>query len=280
MLLFADDTTLFHSDKNFVNLINTTNVELDKLAVWFRANKLSLNVKKTNYMLFGHKSRPDTTTYNLVLHNHILEQVTSVKFLGIYIDEKLTWNQHVINICKKLSSGVGMIGRLRFIFPSAVLLTLYYALVYPYICYCCVIWGNSCMSALNSAIVLQNRAIRIITNSPYRSSAGPLYVNLNLLKLVDLHKFQSLLFMYKSRLNALSSSCVHYFTVNPISSHNTRHGSYFQLQTCRTNIRKKNIRIYGPALWNTLPIEIQYAHSFAKFKQSLKHWIIESSIDE
>ena len=167
--LFADDTNLLNSSKDLTKLISSTNEELSKVTEWFKANRLSLNVKKTHFMFFGNKQLPDdNSSHKLMLDGSYLEQVNSTKFLGLFIDEKLTWNQHISHISLKVSKGLGIISRVRRIFPQTVLLMLYYSLIYPYLSYCCIIWGNACVSTLNRVVILQKRAIRLVTNSPYR----------------------------------------------------------------------------------------------------------------
>ena len=94
-ILFADDTNLFYSCQNILQLIEIANRELAKLSQWFRANKLSLNVKKTNYILFGNKHLPPIEALNVSIDGNSLQRVISTKFLGVFIDEKLNWKIHI-----------------------------------------------------------------------------------------------------------------------------------------------------------------------------------------
>ena len=88
-ILFADDTNAFYSNAKFINLISTLNVELSKLSNWFKSNKLSINIKKTNYILFGNKHAPEKTPeLTLYIHGNEIERVESTKFLGVYLDKK------------------------------------------------------------------------------------------------------------------------------------------------------------------------------------------------
>ena len=140
-ILFADDTNLFYSHKRIDTLNQIVNVELEKIAIWFRINKLSLNLVKTNFMLFGRKK----------IHNHNLqisidgsavEKVSSVKFLGVFIDDKLSWTVHTDHIAKKISMGLGIMNRVKRILPLPVLLTLYHTMIFPYLSYCNIVWGG------------------------------------------------------------------------------------------------------------------------------------------
>ena len=97
------------------------------------------NAAKTNFIIFGNKRFPkDSTKFELMLDDNILERTIHTKFLGIFLDEKLNWNQHLNNISVKISKGLGIIGRVRNVLPKDVLLMLYYSLVYPYLTYCCI----------------------------------------------------------------------------------------------------------------------------------------------
>ena len=120
-ILFADDTNLFLSDEDLSRLMISLNAELSKLSDWFKSNKLSLNVKKTNYIIFGRKNLPKLhTPFKLFIDGNALEQVDNTKFLGIYIDSKLSWSIHIDHIAFKISEGIGIMGRLRGILPSNI----------------------------------------------------------------------------------------------------------------------------------------------------------------
>ena len=105
ILSFADDTTVFLSDSNPTCLFNRANTSMDAIFNWFCANKLSLNATKTQYMAIQPPSKTfDLSTYNLIIDNVILTQTTSCKFLGITIDESLSWNKHILNINSQILS--------------------------------------------------------------------------------------------------------------------------------------------------------------------------------
>ena len=185
------------------------------------------------------------------------------KFLGVYIDEKLTWKKHIEHVAAKISKGLGAMGRIRNIVPSKSLLMLYHALVYPYLTYCNIVWGTACASVLAKLVSLQNRAVRLVTHSPFRSSCNPLYADLKLLKITDIVKFQTTQFMFKIKYHLLPLSCMQYVTVSDSQRlHDTRKKSYFVIEGCRTVVREKSLNVFGPKLWDSLPRNIQDAHSF------------------
>ena len=165
--------------------------------------------------------------------------------------------------------------RVRYIVPRKVLLMLYNTLIYPYLVYCNIAWGNASCSLLNSLFVLQKRAVRICSGSSYRSSSSPLYYKLRLLKLADINSFQTLLFMYKIKFKLVPHSCMHFASINSASRvHITRRLSYFTRIKFRTNIRSRSLSVQGPKLWDLLPSDLQSENSLGSFKHKLvNHYI-------
>jgi len=222
---------------------------------------------------------PAGVTYNVSIDGQAVERVEYTKFLGVFIDEKLNWKKHIEHIASKISKGIGAMGRVRNIVPNKALLMLYYALVYPYLTYCNIVWGSACISSLTKLVSLQNRAIRLITRSPFRSSCNPLFASLKLLKLIDIVKFQTAQFMFKVKYHLLPPSCMHYVTVsNPQRPHVTRKNPYFVLIGCRTVVRENSIHIYGPKLWDSLPRDIQDAISISSLKRIMLEFVCNSYI--
>ena len=276
-ILFADDTNLFYSCKDLLQLLEITNRELAKLVEWFRANKLSLNVKKTNYILFGNKRLPAIGSINVSIDGNVLQRVASTKFLGVFIDEKLSWKTHIDQIAVKIAKGLGAMGRVRNIVPNSVLLTLYQTMIYPYLTYCNLVWGSARATSLHKLVCLQNRAVRLVTRANFRSSCDPLYARCKLLKLCDIIKFQTAQFMFKTKHHLLPSSCMRYVTVSDSKrSHDTRKIPYFVFHGCRTVIRENSINIFGPRLWDSFPVEIKDAVNLSLLRRTLLEFFCSS----
>ena len=101
-ILFADDTTVMIEGTNINTIITTLNCELAKLTEWFNANKLSINVSRSHYMVF-HRSRRKINNGDIILDTTILSQVTFTKFFEVILDDKLKWTYHISYIKKKIS---------------------------------------------------------------------------------------------------------------------------------------------------------------------------------
>ena len=197
-IFFADDTNLFSSSTNYINLMLTVNMELLKVAEWFRANRLSLNVAKTNYILFGTRRKClSDTNFSIRINDNTIERATFTKFLGVHIDQDLNWKQHTAEIAKKISKSLGILNRVKFILPRSSLITLYHTMIQPYLFYCNIIWGGASLLALNKLVCLQKRALRLITCSYFRSPSNPLFIKLSVMKLQDIHKYQTVMFLFK-----------------------------------------------------------------------------------
>ncbi len=192
-LLYADDTTISFNLEAFpiLNRELSINNELDKVNTWLKVNKLTLNVEKTKCMQF-HK-RKDVTNINLSINNTSIEQVKHFTFLGITLDENLTWKHHTDMITTKLSKIIGILHRLKYIYPKQILLTIYNSLFVPHINYGSLVWGTT-ITRLNK---LQKKAIRIITHSNYLAHTEPLLKQLNLLNVGDMFALNVLKFLHK-----------------------------------------------------------------------------------
>ena len=127
-VLFADDTTVFYSDKDINKVYEVINSELGEVSNWFKCNKLSLNAAKTNLMFLGtvHQTTKMTAnTTDIYLDGCKLTRVPNAKFLGITIDENLNWKAHISNICKTCSRNLGVLNKLKQFLPNNSLYQLY-----------------------------------------------------------------------------------------------------------------------------------------------------------
>ena len=134
-ILYADDTNIYLEGNSYNKTILELNTELLKIESWLVANRLTLNVSKTHYMIF-HRSRIKTVDHDLILNGNVVKHVTSTKFLGIIVDDQLKWKQHIDYIKNKISKSIGIIYKARNYVNRHTLRNLYYTFVYPYLIYC------------------------------------------------------------------------------------------------------------------------------------------------
>ena len=155
-VLFADDTSLYSSGADLGRLLHEVESDLKILNKWFDINKLSLNISKTNFIIFGNKK-----TYvpiNLTINGIKLEQTNQTKFLGIIIDNKLTWKPHIDTLKRKLSKIIAILYKLKGLINKEFLQTLYCSLFFPYLIYCVEVWGNTYKTIIHPIYMLQKKS--------------------------------------------------------------------------------------------------------------------------
>ena len=160
--MYADDTTLFCNMDNNVDE-HVINNELCKISEWLRANKLSLNISKTKFMVF-HTSNRSVTYPVLQINRRPIERVAHFNFLGLILQSNLAWCKHINHVSLKISKTIGILYRLKAIYPSAILQTLYNTLILPFFNYCILVWGAT-ISDGNLLHRLQKKALRLISSS-------------------------------------------------------------------------------------------------------------------
>ena len=203
-ILFADDTNLFYSHDNVSSLMSLINSELSMLSEWFQANKLSVNISKTNYILFlNQDKKKQIFDFNLKINDKEINRVNEVCFLGVILDENLSWKAHISHIAHKISKSIGIIYRSSFYLFKSALRMLYYALVYPYLQYCVTVWSSTYPTNLNHLVILQKRVIRIIDKQDFRVHTSPIFKELKILKLEDIYLFNLGKFIYQYKHNLL-----------------------------------------------------------------------------
>ena len=257
--------------------MNIVKSELCKLSEWFKANKLSLNIKKTHYIIFGNRSKACfESNFHIVIESNTLERVPFTKFLGVFVDEDLNWKCHASQIALKISKNIGVINRIKYLLTCDALLSLYYTMIHPYLLYCNIIWGGASQLALHRLTVLQKRAVRMIACSGYRSPSSPLFKQFGILKLCDIHKLQVYLFMFKCKYKMLPNSCLQLVNVNSMANRYEFRKEYeFVVVKFHTECRRKAIAIMGPDLWNSLQDSIRHLSSISVFKSKLVSTFIE-----
>ena len=290
-ILFADDTnltsTLCSFDVNLANQLDITNLskninkELKEVQIWLEINKLSLNIKKTKYIIFHHPQKDITKLIpQLKLNEQPIERVNEFNFLGVTIDEHINWNMHMQKISNKISKSLGIMCRLKRYLPLNVLRILYNSLILPHLQYSILAWGTKS----NRVFKLQKRAVRIISCSKYNAHTDPLIKNLHLLKIKDIFKIKALKFYYKYNKNDLPVYFKTFFTKNcEIHSHDTRQNSGGHQFTTKSTSGSQCIRHLIPDIINecqTNIIEKINTHSYDGFSRYAKNCMINGYSDK
>ncbi len=195
--------------------------QINDLYQWFCSNRLALNATKTKYIVIRPRhQKNDLSQYTVHIDNTPQDRIgnvcleTSAKFLGMYIDENLSWKKHIIEVNKKVSRALFSIKQVKHILPPESLRTLYFALIHSHFSYGILAWGNADKKVLHPTIMLQKRAIRVINNAPFNSHTEPKFRKSGILKLNDLFEYESLMFMQNYLRNNLPYSFQGVFPLN------------------------------------------------------------------
>ena len=253
---FADDTYILYGSKKLKTIETVINTELKLVTNWLRLNKLSLNAKKTELIIFRSKRKPINRDISIRLHGSKLKPGENVKYLGMYLDNHLSWDFHIHKLSNSLSRATGILSKLRHNAPRTVCLNVYYALFYSHVFYGACLWGLTSQKNMKIIETLQNKCVRTITFSDFRSTANPIYESLGLIKVNDIIKYQHLKVAYEYINNLLPDDLCQLF-----SKSNEIQSTIMTLNSSRNNTLKipriltehsgrKSLSFQCASLWN------------------------------
>ena len=165
-VLFADDTNIFVSSKSYHDAINNANEILRSVSQYMLANKLHFNLQKSCYMYFSPTKRNVTseqdTSSSLYINGIEIKRVSETKFLGVILDDKLSWDAHISSLIKKLRCSTGQLNRIKECVPKHLHKTLYHTLFESHLTYGITVWGGVSKSKLNPIFVAQKHCMRVM----------------------------------------------------------------------------------------------------------------------
>ncbi len=177
---FSDDTNLLCSHKDPKVLRKMMNEDLKLLFMWLCSSRLSLNVSKTEFIIFKPPRIPFQNRITLKLNGIIIYESPTVKYLGLLLDARLSWKAHIFALRKKLSTAVGIMYKLKSFCSDHILKSIYYSIFHSHISYGLLLWGKADNYLTEPIFKMQKKAIRIISNSNYLSHTSHLLRNLGI----------------------------------------------------------------------------------------------------
>ena len=206
----------------------------------------------------------------LVFDSHTVTRSDFLCYLGITIDQYLSWFEHINAVRDKLTKGVGMLHVIHNCLPSECLLSVYNAFVMPYLIYCIELWGNACTTHLNPIQLLQKKCIRYICNALSLAHCKPLAKSIHALLFKDLYTFSVASLMYTAFHNRIKSSNL-FCKTSAIHERTRNTNLNFYVYFVSTNIREKSIVHSGIVLWNNLSVDVKLCKFLNNFKYSIKN---------
>ena len=258
--------------------MSEVNKELEKVVEWFNANELIINYDKTSVLYFHNKTNPcNINDVQIFINNINLNVSSSVKFLGILLDDTLSFQDHRLYITNKISKNIGVLCKLRVFLPEKVLFMLYNCLILPYLHYCNITWAGVGTTKLEPLHKLQKKALRICTNSHYQAHSRPLFFRLRTLNIYDIHKIQSAIMMYNVYNNYVPKRVCQMFILNKsVHSYNTRSCIKYHYPKVSTQLMLYSFRHNGPRIWNDLTDKLTLCTTISSFKVLLKRQLVSS----
>jgi len=303
-LMYADDTFTLDSGEDLNTLITNVNAEINKIAVWFRANKLAVNISKTKYIIFRMKSKklgpntpdiiynenePDQPFDNTLItileryhDNHENADCRSYKYLGIFLDEHLSLDTHTTHLINKLSRSLYCIKQAKHIIPLNGMKALYQSLIHSYLSHSTLIMNSITVKNKQRIAKIQKKAIRIITGSTYNAHTAPLFLQHSILPYDKLITFSQLMFMHSVEYGYAPKSFENIWLKNNDrnAERELRNANDFLLTQPRTETFKKSTFYSLPNEWNNLAPEIKLQQNRFTFKWALKAHLMEDIMEQ
>jgi len=275
--LFADDTNVFVHGKHINSVAADANAVLLMINKWFIENKLSLSLDKTCFSVFGCRN-VDTAIVHLHISNHSLKHVRSCKYLGVIIDDELSWKEHIHNLYNILLKFIRIFYKIRAVVPNSMLKMLYFSFIYPRLLYGIEVYGTAGSTILRKLKTLNNKLLRILQRKPFDSSTAGLYKSYDTLPIDKLYEFRLLLLMHNfvHHKHRLPNAFLHYFVPNKaIHDFNTRTKTDFHLYSVNKTQGQKCVKYNGSLLWNRLPSSLKSYTSTTLYKRTLKLYLAQ-----
>lgn len=268
---YADDTAIVYEEYNHQQVQQ----DLNKIADFFRINVLSINASKTNYMLIKspHKEAPPAIQ-PLFINDTQICLVNDTRYLGLRIDNNLTWKLHIEALSKEISKPIGIMHKLKYRLKTPTLKLIYHSLVHSKLSYMINIWGSAKKYIKKQVYTLQNRAVKSIHKLPMLFSTSSLFgiISKEILPIEKIYKKSMLMFVQQ---------CINNKIHHTIEFHHTTHRSTRAVTEKKLIIPSMRTERYGKegimyracSFYNQLPQEIKSLSNIYQFKKQLQIYL-------
>lgn len=254
LFMYADDIVLIYAAASCKELERLINEDLTALHVWMNQHKLTVNISKTKYMLFN---VPKTSNIEVLYGDNCIERAEVFKYLGVLMDEKLKWNEHISKLCAKLAQTAGVFRRISDLVPLETKRNLYYTLFHSHLTYGILVWGTANKTALKSLQKIQNKAIKNLFGYHRRTSTVFIHAKHSLLSVESLYASAAC-----AHVHRILHGSVHTNTtlsrLHDQHHHNTRgRDRLISRRRCTTTFGQNSAINRATALYNNLQQDIK-----------------------
>ena len=271
--IFADDTGIFCQSNNMESLVSKVEQIIGQINEWFTANKLTLNVSKTSYVIFRSKRCTNTNLPDTISCGDTqIHRDSKVKYLGIILHEHLNWDEHTNEICNKLKRFFPLFYNIRNYLNKENVITIYYTMIFSRIKYGCIVTGQTTKLNLDKIQTLQNKLLKVLYMKNYRYSTNNLHRDLSILKFEDMIKQETLSFMYKYIHSKLPDVFNNYFLHRQNISEMIleKRKRRFILPRVNTKVGESTIKYTGSKIFNENASELKLENTIKTFRKNVK----------
>jgi hypothetical protein len=270
--LYADDTSLVYGEKDLQTLKINMEYDLKIIDIWLNNHYLSMNTKKTQFVLFHGRTRLDFFTTNALkinLNGEIVERVEAFKYLGLWIDEELKFTKHIAHVKSKILPMTFAIKRIRPYISENTARQLYFAHIQSHLSYMNPFWNVAHNTLIQPLAVAQRKCLRFIFNKYSYSPSRELFSQ-QILPLTVMNDYNLILFAFKITHNLLRNN-VELRLVSDIHRYPTRQQTHFYVENFQTSFGLANFFTRGLIAYNNLDRSLKRIHTIARFKNELRN---------
>ena len=281
LILFADDTTIYASHRNSTYLNYILQHDFNSLQQWFTANKLTLNLMKTVTMNFWPEQMDNPI--KILTTEEPLPSVISTKFLGVTIDNKLTWTYHTDNLIRKLSANKILLSKAKYLMNPEAKRLIYFAHIHSHLTYANTVWSINISKKQKTLIEkIQKYCLRSIAKKKHNSHTDPLFKLLKIMKFDDITRLEQSKLAYKIKNKLMPTPILELFDTLGKKSHryNTRERHLPNIKKHKSDLYNKSFLCKSITYYNELNSSIKSAPNLKEFVNKYKKELFSKKIDQ
>ena len=279
--MYADDTVIYCNGPNLPDVLNKLQLSVDRASEWYKANSLCLNNDKCNVLLISPRHmQVNNDDFAISLYGKTLNNVEVADYLGIKIDNTLSWDMYIKKLCSSLGCKISKMARLRGVTTSNILNKIYVSAVQPTIDYAICSWGFTSNNNIKRIQRLQNYAARVVTgNFDYINHRGTdLIKSLCWMNVVQRRNYFTLVLMFKCLRglapNYLSNEFTMYKDIESVYNLRSSSSENVIVPYVDASVMKCSFSYNGAILWNSLPNDLQVLDDVSDFKRYVKTFVL------
>lgn len=256
---------------NVEKIEKALSTDTENVSRWCILNDMALSLPKSSCMIVSTRQKLSREGHDVSLdikiNDIVIPYVSSAKLLGVHFDQTLSWDQHVVNIQKKINSNLYLLKQIKEFLPLDARKLFYNCYILPHLDYCSVIWGNCSQTNMYKLVKLQKRAARLILDKDFSTRSSDLFLELGWMPLEDRITFQRGIQVYKCLNDRNTQGLGTLFQYgNNVHVHNTRSSADNNLYIAHNHL--KSFTHTGATTWNKIPPSVRNSESLPSFKRN------------